>query len=218
MELIIKLKRREEKRSGEGGERESTAVCMLATGVWFRPHLDTNFLHRRWREQSSNRGDDRTSETTHDDRIAFMQHAVDENDIDRRPQPLDDLHLQHRTCEFGYVAETLIHHVLSQLNQEHQKIRNTDIRESGEQKNEATKQVSLSKIETDESRIDVGSVLGLFAQRDSHLRCCVASRIVTIKFSYLTDFRQCAPREEKRKDREYRACVECAVCALTLHR
>jgi hypothetical protein len=130
-------------------------VCVLATGVWFRPHLDTNFLHRRWCEQSSNRGDDRSRETTHDDRIAFMQYTVDEYDIDRRPQPLDDLHLQHRTCEFGYVAETLIHHVLSQLNQQHQKIRNTDTRESEEQKREATKQMSLPKVDAFMSRIDV---------------------------------------------------------------
>jgi hypothetical protein len=54
-----------------------------------------------------------------------MQDTVREDDIDCRAKTLDDLDFEDRTLQFREIHEFLRHSLLSELDEEHEHIRNT---------------------------------------------------------------------------------------------
>lgn len=85
-------------------------------------YLDAQLLHRLRRQQCSDLRDDGAIETTENDLVALVEVAVDEDDIDRRTETLDDLDLEDGALERRDVHEVVGHALLGELDEEHEQV------------------------------------------------------------------------------------------------
>ena len=93
--------------------------------------LDSDLAQRLWGEQRSDLGDDWSVQTAHDNGVAFLDLAVDEDDVDGGPETLDLLDLQDGALQVRHEHELLDHECLGHLDEDLHQVRDTLARDGG---------------------------------------------------------------------------------------
>ena len=93
--------------------------------VLLRAHLDTHLLHWLWREQRSHLRYDWSIQSADNNFVALVQDTIGEHNVQRCPEPFDNLDLKHSALELRDVHELLAHALLREFDDEHEHVWDT---------------------------------------------------------------------------------------------
>lgn len=93
--------------------------------------LDTKLAKGLWRQQRANLCDNWSVQPTNHDLVSLPQITIRQDDIDGRPETLDDLDLEHRALELREVHQAVTHALLREVDEQHDHVRDALASNSG---------------------------------------------------------------------------------------